>query len=96
MNKFKLKWRIARLIVITLLALLLAAQAYAAPLAEAIDWWFTGGGGGTSSSSNITLSDTVGQAAAGVSSNGDIVLQDGYWVDFSSTEYYLYLPTLRR
>lgn len=95
MNKLNLKWRIARLAVLLLLALLLVTQAYAAPLAEAIDWWVTGGGGGVSASSNITISDTIGQPAAGVSSNGDIVLQDGYWVDLP-VEYYLYLPTLRR
>jgi hypothetical protein len=95
MIKLKLTGRIARLAVILLLALLLAAQAYAAPLADAIDWWVVGGGGGTSVSGNITISDTIGQPAAGISSNGDIILQDGYWAGLPA-EYYLYLPSLRR
>lgn len=61
-----------------LVVLLLAGQALAGPLADAINWWVIAGGGGPASGANVTVDSTFGQPVAGKSSGGSVALSAGY------------------
>ena len=45
----------------------------------AIDWFTLDGGGGTSTSAVFTVTGTIGQPDAGVSSGGNFTLIGGFW-----------------
>ncbi len=61
-------------------SLLLAAPAVAQ---YAIDWFTLDGGGGQSSGGPYTLTGTIGQPDAAISSGGNYVLQGGFWSAFA-------------
>ena len=74
-------------------ALLLAASLGSVALANGaltIDRWVIGGGGGHSEAGSYVLDATVGQAAAGVTSNAPYELCAGFWCGMG--RYKVFLP----
>ena len=63
--------------IILLLSLLLPMSGFAQ--SYAIDWYKIGGGGGTSTGGVYSVSGTIGQPDAGVSSGGNYSLAGGFW-----------------
>ena len=67
------------LALLLLLALATTAFALAPPPGLEINWWVMGGGGGPHANSGLQLNGTVGQAAIGHTSAGQLALDWGYW-----------------
>jgi len=62
-----------------------------------LTWNTIDNGGGTSSNGGYTLDGTIGQPDAGAPmSNGDYVLNGGFWSGISIAQYHIYLPIVLR
>jgi hypothetical protein len=77
-----------------LLLVLMSAIAVFAINGTAVDWWVVAGGGAPSSADSITMNGTLGQPVVGLSSDGDVSLEAGYWV--AGEEYSVYFPMMMR
>jgi len=86
-----------RLTVLLLLLVLFTAVALAQGT-PCVRRFIIGGGGGrsTSSGGNVSLAGALGQAAAGRSSGGSVVLQSGFWVGGPAGPMSVYLPIVLR
>ena len=62
-----------------LLALPAAATTASGPPSFTVDWWTVDGGGGASSGADFTVTSTIGQPDAGVSTGGTWTLSGGFW-----------------
>ena len=90
--------RIVALSVALVLVLLASAGALAmSSLNYQLDWFvpLSGGGGGPSSSDHYAANFTIGQTAAGASSNANYQAGLGYWYGIE-VEYHIFLPTLQK
>ncbi|MGB0717231.1 MAG: putative metal-binding motif-containing protein [Phycisphaerae bacterium] len=61
------------------MSLIISSVAYASDSQLVIDWYTIDGGGGYSSGGGLELEGTIGQPDAGTSSNGNLVLNSGFW-----------------
>ncbi len=88
------KWRI--LVLLLLLAAMLATASLTAVAgSHTIDWYVMAGGGGSASAGDLTLTGTIGQAAAGTTSNGDFDLCSGFWCQVKALAR-IFLPIVIR
>ena len=68
-----------RLLVLALALALLVTCALAEAQVFSLDWWTVDGGGGTSTGGQYSLSGTIGQPDAGITSGGSYTLLGGFW-----------------
>ena len=85
-------------ILLALVAFLLLTGVALANGTPIIDWWVIGGGGGHAEAGIYTLDATIGQAVAGVATDGGSELCTGFWCGtaVAAVEYNIYLPLIVR
>lgn len=80
--------------VLIVLLTLVVTPVMAAGIME-IDWYVIGSGGGSTTNGDYTLSGTIGQPVAGLSSSADLDLCSGFWCKLLD-HYKIFLPLILR
>jgi hypothetical protein len=80
---------------ILLLYMILVTSSTLASAIMEIDWYVVGGGGGTANAGDYTLSGTIGQPVAGLSSSAGTDLCSGFWCRVLSG-FRIFLPLVLR
>ncbi len=89
--------KIFLIFLVLILAGFIVVQSVAAQSrAVSLNWVVIGAGGIGATGGDVSIQSTLGQPVVGVVSEGDVIIQSGFWYGLAEFLYQLFLPLLMR